>query len=165
MTLNTPSTSNTADVPVRAVDTAATFRSGSRCWSARRRDTDPYRRRRAHRWLRQHTWWRRDRGGALPDAPQVAVEIRPTGGTDGRPVAGPTVRPAGLTRRDRARSGIRAKAIPCSPMPTTVQASPATTILAAEIDSSYGQPRADHGRLGDQYLPPRLDDVPHDIRD
>jgi Tuberculosis necrotizing toxin len=33
------------------------------------------------------------------------------------------------------------------------------------IDPNYGQPMANHGRLGDAYLPPNLDDVPQDVRE
>ena len=33
------------------------------------------------------------------------------------------------------------------------------------VDPNYGQPVAAHGRLGDQYLPPRLEDLPQDVRD
>jgi hypothetical protein len=37
-------------------------------------------------------------------------------------------------------------------------------IRSNDVAPDYGQPRADHGRLGDQYLPPRLDDLPPDVR-
>ena len=171
MTLDTPSTSNTADVPVRTVDTAATVpvrRAGA--GRLGRRDTDPCRRRRAHRRPRKHT------GVAL----HLGGEAAPTGGGGDsilagpmppaveagpmvRPVGGPTVRP-GVPTTDAARSGIRAKAIRCSPMLTMAQGSRAQTTSAATIDPDYGQPRADHGRLGDQYLPPRLEDLPPDVR-
>jgi Tuberculosis necrotizing toxin len=33
-----------------------------------------------------------------------------------------------------------------------------------KIDSSYGEPKADHGRLSDEKLPPRLEDLPQDVR-
>ena len=39
------------------------------------------------------------------------------------------------------------------------------TIRGNEIDPAYGDPRADHGRLGDAYLPPSLDDVAPEVRE
>jgi Tuberculosis necrotizing toxin len=33
------------------------------------------------------------------------------------------------------------------------------------LDPDYGQPHADHGSLTEEKLPPRLDDLPHDVRD
>jgi hypothetical protein len=33
-----------------------------------------------------------------------------------------------------------------------------------KIDSNYGQPRPDHGTLSDDKLPPRLEDLPRDVR-
>jgi hypothetical protein len=38
-------------------------------------------------------------------------------------------------------------------------------IRGNDIDPSYGQPMAHHGMLGDAYLPPRIEDLPQDVRD
>ena len=40
-----------------------------------------------------------------------------------------------------------------------------TAIRGDDIDPAYGDPRADHGRLGDAYLPPNLDDVAPEVRE
>jgi Tuberculosis necrotizing toxin len=160
MTLDAPSTSNAADVPVRTVDTAATIpvREPALVGSG----GSP-----THIADGGHIGGSGSTpggsgitpggggGGALPDAPTGGGGDSaagggadgPTGGSDrgssnewdpsqGDPVLSDADNGPGFTRPD----------------PDQIRGNP--------IDANYGQPRADHGRLGDQYMPPRIEDIP-----
>ena len=162
MTLDAPSASNAADVPVRTVDTAATVpvREPALVGSG---GTPTHIADGGHVGGSGSTpggsGITPGGGGALPDAPTGGGGDSiagghgtdgPTGGSDrgtgnewdpsqGDPVLSDADYGPGFTRPD----------------PDQIRGNP--------IDANYGQPRADHGRLGDQYMPPRIEDIPQHI--
>jgi hypothetical protein len=158
MTLDAPSTGSTVDVPVRTVDTGATVPVrepalvGSGGGDIANHIGDG-----GHIGSPGSTPGHG--GGALPDGPTAGGggDAGTGGGTDGPtsgghggadhewdpdqgdPVLSDADHGPGFTRDDDLRGNV--------------------------VDPDYGQPVAAHGRLGDQYLPPRLEDLPQDVRD
>ncbi|HJY46487.1 MAG TPA: TNT domain-containing protein [Propionibacteriaceae bacterium] len=170
MTLDTPGTGNTSDVPVRTVDTAATIPVrepalvGSGGTSTHIGDG-------GHIGGSGSTpggsGITPGGGGALPDAPTGGGgdSIASGGGTDG-PSDGGSNGPTGGSDHGTGKEWDPNQGDPVlsdadhgpgftRPNPDDIRGNP--------IDPNYGQPKADHGRLGDQYLPPRIGDLPQDI--
>jgi hypothetical protein len=156
MTLDSPSTGGTADVPVRTVDTAATVpvREPALVGSGGGDIT-------THIGDGGHTGGPGGTpghgGGALPDGPGGGGGGASGGGTDG-PTGGSH---DGAGHEWDPNQG--------DPVLSDADNGPGFTrpddIRGNAIEENYGQPRADHGRLGDAYLPPRLEDLPPQIRD
>ena len=156
MTLDTPSTSNTADVPVRTVDTAATIPVREPALVGSGGTPTPI----ADGGHIGGSGSTPGGSGITPVAVahcpthrQVAVEIRlpVVAGPMVRPVGDPMVRPA-VPTTGLARSGIRAKAIRCSPMltmalgsrarvPTTSAATPSIPTTASRRQTMAGWAR------------------------
>jgi Tuberculosis necrotizing toxin len=163
MTLDTPNNASTADVPVRTVDTAATVPAREPALVGSGGDTG-------------HTG---GSGGIAEvgntghvggsggthgtgDAASGPPPAAGGGGTDG-PTDGPTGgshdgQPGGAKEWDPSQG---------DPVRSDANYGPGFTHTDdsnLKIDSNYGEPRADHGRLSDDKLPPRLDDLPRDVR-
>ena len=167
MTLDTPSTSSTADVPVRTVDTAATVPVGEPALVGSGGGTP------THVADGGHTGGHGTTpgggvapgGGALPDAPATGGGGDSiTGGSDG-PTGGGTDGPTGGSDHGTSKEWDPGQG---DPVLSDADYGPGFTrpddIRGNDVDPNYGQPRADHGRLGEAYLPPRLDDLPPDVR-
>ena len=156
MTLDVPTTGSTVDVPVRAVDTAVTVPVrepalvGSGGGDIANHIGDS-----GHSGGLGGTPGHG--GGALPDGPGTGGGDAGTGGPDG-PASGGGGGAGHEWNRDQG-----------DPVLSDADYGPDFTRVddprGNAIDPSYGQPMAEHGRLGDQYLPPRLEDLPHVIRD
>ena len=157
MSLDTPSTGNTVDVPVRTGDTAVTVPvrepalvgSGGSGGDITTHIGDS-----GHSGTPGSA---PGHGGGAPDSPTGGDGHAGGGGTDGPTGGGHT---GGGHEWDPNQG---------DPVLSAADYGPGFTrpdgIRGNEIDPDFGQPRADHGRLGDQYLPPRLEDLPPDIRD
>ena len=151
MTLDSPGTGGTADVPVRAVDTAATVpvREPALVGSGGGGDS-------GH--IGSHANMPGHGGGALPDGPAAGGGDAGTGGGTDGPTGG------GHGGADHVWDPGQG-----DPVLSDADHGPGFTrvddVRGNGIDRDYGQPMAEHGRLGDQYLPPRMEDVPPDIRD
>ena len=157
MTLDTPSTSNTADVPVRTVDTAATIpvREPALVGSG---GTPTHVADGGHiggsgstpGWTVAH----------CPTRRQVAGSITGGGGTDGPTGGGSDGLSGGGTDGPTGGSdhGTGKEWDPSQGDPVLSDADSWSRLHAPrrhprhEIDPNYGQPRADHGRLGDAVL-------------
>ena len=170
MTLDTPSTSSTADVPVRTVDTAATAPVGEPALVGSGGGTPTHVADGGHIGGHGSTpgGGFAPGGGALPDAPTGGGGDSITGGPDG-PTGGGTDGPTGGAHHGGPDGGGREwDPSQGDPVLSDADHGPGFTrpddIRGNDVDPDYGQPRADHGRLGDQYLPPRLDDLPPDVR-
>ncbi len=140
MTLDTPSTSSTADVPVRTVDTTATVPVGEPALVGSGGGTPTHVAEGGHFGGHGSTSGGgvAPGGGALPDAPTGGGGDSITGGPDGPTEAGPMVRPVGRTTAGptgAAGSGIPVKAIRCFPMLTMAQGSRAQTTSAATMST------------------------------
>jgi hypothetical protein len=172
MTLDTPSTSNTADVPVRTVDAAATIpvREPVLVGSGGGDDVATHIGNGGHIGGSGSTpgGGVAPGGGALPDAPTGGGADSITGGPDG-PAGGGPDGPTGGTHRDGPDGSREWDPSQGDPVLSDADHGPGFTRAddprGTEVDSNYGEPVADHGRLGDQYLPPRPGEMPQDVRD
>jgi hypothetical protein len=190
MTLDTPNTASTADVPVRTVEEAATVparepalvgsggdsvvrtgdagHAGGSSGPANIGDTAPVGR----------SGDTAPVGGSGDTAPVGGSGgTHGTGadaGSDAPPAAGgsgtdgPTDGPAsgsndGYTSGDKEWNPSQGD----DPVPSDADYGPGfrrTDDSKVEIDETYGQPKPDHGRLTDEKLPPMLEDLPRDVR-
>jgi Tuberculosis necrotizing toxin len=161
MTLDTPSTGNTGEVPVRTVDTAGTAPVREPALVGLGGTS-------THLADGGHSGGSGiapGGGGALPDAPTGGGgDSIAGGGTDG-PTGGGTDGPTGGSDHGAGKEWDPSQG---DPVLSDADYGPGFTrpddSRGTEIDSDYGQPRADHGRLGDQYLPPRIEDIPQGNR-
>jgi hypothetical protein len=155
MTLDVPATGSTVDVPVRTVDTSATVPDrepalvGSGGGGITNHIGDS-----GHIGSPGSTPGHG--GDALPDGPTGGRADVGGGGTDGSTGGG---HDGGGQEWDPSQG---------DPVLSDADHGPGFTrpddIRGNVIEENYGQARADHGRLGDAYLPPRLEDVPQQVR-
>ena len=159
MTLEASSTGGTVDVPVRTVDTAETVpvREPALVGSGGGGDIANHIGDGGHIGGPGSTPGHG--GGALPDGPTTGGggDAGTGGGTDG-PTSGGSSEAGHGWDPDQG-----------DPVLSDADQGPGFTrvddMRGNAIDPNYGQPMSEHGRLGDQYLPPRMEDLPPDIRD
>jgi hypothetical protein len=156
MTLDAPSTGSSVDVPVRTVDTAATVPVREPALVGSGGDITNHIGDGGH--IGSPVSTPGHGGSALPDGPT-------TGGGDGGTGGGTD----GPTSGGSSEAGHGWDPDQGDPALSDADYGPGFTrvddMRGNTIDPNYGQPMAEHGRLGDQYLPPRLEDLPQDIRD
>ena len=175
MTLDTPNTANTVDVPVRTVDTAATAPAREPALVGAGGDSIV------------HTGEGPVTGsGSTPTLDDSVVHTGDSGhtsdagGKSGTGDAGSDAPPASGGGTDRPTDGATGGTLdghsdggkewdPSQDHPVRSDADygpgfTRTDDSDVKIDSNYGQPRPDHGTLSDDKLPPRLEDLPRDVR-
>jgi Tuberculosis necrotizing toxin len=157
MTLDTPNTASTAEVPVRTVETAATVPVREPALVGSGGDSV------VHVGDGGHPGGSGDSSGGsgASDAGSDAPPSSGGGGTDG-----PTHGPTGGSGHGTGNEWDPSQG---DPVLSGADYGPGFTraddLRGDPIDPDYGQPMANHGRLNDAYLPPKFDDVPQQVRE
>jgi nicrotizing toxin Mtb-like protein len=163
MTLDTPNTAGTADVPVRTVDTAVTVPVREPALVGAGGDSV------IHIGDGATGVHIGDGGhlggsGGAHGAGDAGSDTPGSGGGGGHD--GPTDGSTGSSDPGRGKEWDPTDG---NPVLTDADYGPGFTrpdeIRGDPIDPNYGQPMMNHGRLGDAYLPPNLDDIPQDVRE
>jgi hypothetical protein len=149
MTLDTPSTADTADVPVRTIDTTATLPVREPALVGAGGDSVVHIGDGGHTGASGSTHV----GNTGSDTPGGG------GGTDG-----PTHGSAGGSHDGPGREWDPSQGDPVLSDADHGPGFTRTDDSNVTIDSDYGQPHADHGSLRDEFLPPRPEDLPQDVR-
>ena len=166
MTLDTPNTAGTADVPVRTADTAVSVpvREPALVGTGSATGGDSV----VHIGDGGHTSGSGGaHGGAAAGSPPSSSGGG--GGTDG-PTGGPPHGPTDGPSHGSGREWHPSDGDPVlsdadyGPDFTRVHEGPVDAATKA-IEDNYGQPMADHGRLDDAQLPPRIEDLPQDVKE
>jgi Tuberculosis necrotizing toxin len=185
MTLDTPNTASTADVPVRTVDTAATVPVREPALVGSGGDSTVHIGDGGHSGSGGHTGsggmggvadGGHTGGGNLGDGGHAGgsggsyggggagSDAPPAGGGGG--TDGPTHGPTGGSGHGAGNEWDPSQG---DPVLSGADHGPGFArnekLLGDPIDPDYGQPIASHGRLNDAYLPPKLDDVPQQVRE
>ena len=183
MTLDTPNTASTADVPVRTVDTAATVPVREPALVGSGGDSTVHVGGGGHSGSGGlggvsdggHVGGGHTGGGHLGDGGHTsgaggshgtngASDAPPAGGGGG--TDGPTHGPTGGSSHGAGNEWDPTQG---DPVLSGADHGPGFVrnerLLGDPIDPDYGQSVANHGRLNDAYLPPKLDDVPQQVRE
>jgi Tuberculosis necrotizing toxin len=183
MTLDTPNTASTADVPVRTVDTAATVPVREPALVGSGGDSTVNIGGGGHSGSDGlggvgdggHVGGGHTGGGHLGDGGHTggsggnhgtggASDAPPAGGGGG--TDGPTHGPTGGSSHGAGNEWHPSQG---DPVLSGADHGPGFVrnerLLGDPIDPNYAQPVTNHGRLNDAYLPPKLDDVPQQVRE
>ncbi|HJV14354.1 MAG TPA: TNT domain-containing protein [Propionibacteriaceae bacterium] len=182
MTLDTPNTASTADVPVRTVDTAATVPVREPALVGSGGDSTVHVGGGGHSGSGGlggvgdggHVGGGHTGGGHLGDGGHTSgaggsqgtngASAPPAGGGGG--TDGPTHGPTGGSSHGAGNEWDPTQG---DPVLSGADHGPGFVrnerLLGDPIDPDYGQSVANHGRLNDAYLPPKLDDVPQQVRE